>query len=478
MEIKQLSKEKEDEVVDSIKTAIGYTNDGMSPSEAIQKVASAKKFNPELTKRMVEVFNNSKTLAMFKDAGFDRTTSFPIADAQVILNNMYPDEVDISETKSAAACLSSYIRKDKDYTKKAAVKLPKIEVEEYPRELSRIMKQADANRDLDIRAIDTAKFDADIMYEDIMRKIASLKSYFTYTYSRPFDKVESEVLALWGETGKQAMDTIYEYGKFEKSASVKRAENATDQIVDEKIAPLPQIAALIKTCAEYGEKKEDISRMEKGFKNTWDSLYKKIAQIKLSLSEEDVDQDPFDLLVVKSAENADILGTDELDRLKSERNTAIATAANKGATAASAKSDANAARKETTKAQQELRQEKAKKITPKDVYSSPELIKYLDPDFERELKGLKMSSLITDLITNDPVLSEEDPDQIITLFNELSAIAPSIAAEPIMVRSLLRYYVNQMKEGGPGIDRFEINNILDMEKRLRENRTFIPEVNI
>lgn len=92
-----MTRSEERELMMAVREALGYVEDSgargcCSPSDAITKVASARNLPPEHIRRVVEAFNVSTTLAHFKEAtGEDRAASFPLADADVVLSKLYPD---------------------------------------------------------------------------------------------------------------------------------------------------------------------------------------------------------------------------------------------------------------------------------------------------------------------------------------------------------------------------------------------------
>jgi hypothetical protein len=92
--MKPLSRQEESRLIGSVEEAIGYTNNGMSPNEAIEKVARDRQYTPEYINRMVQAFNKSKSVFMLKKASADtRANAFDIADASVIIKNIYEPEM-------------------------------------------------------------------------------------------------------------------------------------------------------------------------------------------------------------------------------------------------------------------------------------------------------------------------------------------------------------------------------------------------
>jgi hypothetical protein len=86
-----LSPDGEKALVTAIEQSIRLTHDGLSPNDAITKVAQDNQFGPELIRRMAETFNKTLSVHKFKTAGVDddRAQVFDLADAGVIIQNIY-----------------------------------------------------------------------------------------------------------------------------------------------------------------------------------------------------------------------------------------------------------------------------------------------------------------------------------------------------------------------------------------------------
>jgi hypothetical protein len=87
-----------------------------------------------------------------------------------------------------------------------------------------------------------------------------------------------------------------------------------------------------------------------------------------------------------------------------------------------------------------------------------------DPSMESERKAIRAKMLLKDLMTNDEVLSQQDPATVIKAFNEIAALAPRSAESPLTMRALLRKSVEQ-----GSVDPMEITNITNIEKAIRES---------
>jgi hypothetical protein len=67
------------------------------------------------------------------------------------------------------------------------------------------------------------------------------------------------------------------------------------------------------------------------------------------------------------------------------------------------------------------------------------------------------------MLANDELLSGADPKQVVEYYNQLSEVAPRLAAHPLAARSLVRRWVGQ-----GGVDPHEVDQLLGMENRMKE----------
>lgn len=88
-----------------------------------------------------------------------------------------------------------------------------------------------------------------------------------------------------------------------------------------------------------------------------------------------------------------------------------------------------------------------------------------DPTHEFELRRIRSTAMLHDLMRNDPVLSERDPEEVLGAFTELQSLAPRLLHEPSMARMLLRKHLAQ-----GGVDVHELKQIADGELTIRRAR--------
>lgn len=88
--MKNLSKADEKKLIDATEQAIQYSNTGLSPNDAIEKVAREYNYTPPFIKLIASAFNKSKHVFFCKTASPDRRSAeFPLADPKVIIDNIY-----------------------------------------------------------------------------------------------------------------------------------------------------------------------------------------------------------------------------------------------------------------------------------------------------------------------------------------------------------------------------------------------------
>lgn len=61
-----------------------------------------------------------------------------------------------------------------------------------------------------------------------------------------------------------------------------------------------------------------------------------------------------------------------------------------------------------------------------------------DPAQEQELAGIRAESMLSNMINSDDVLAHQDPNVVISHYNELSQLAPNLMQQPAAARAILR----------------------------------------
>lgn len=76
--------------------------------------------------------------------------------------------------------------------------------------------------------------------------------------------------------------------------------------------------------------------------------------------------------------------------------------------------------------------------------------------------------MLQDLITQDPIISEADPDAVASVYNSILATSPQVANNKEVVRSILRQAVNSVATSP-----FDAQTWANLEKTQREGARLV-----
>jgi hypothetical protein len=452
----------EKRVVSAMEQAVKLANDGATPNDAIIKVATEEKLGSEFVRRMVEAFNISKTLSHFKNASADggRAEAFPLADANEILGQMYPTVPDTPATKAAAAEHPYYmdpfsgVDPDADFMKVAGELPPLVLTDKpcdpYPRRQEVIDGEALSK----LAALDRTQANAERAH--ITSTFASLGDLDkTAAYWRQlsppvsFAEADMRVQARHGRMGKAAMDLIYESAGLKKMGTARFEGTITQQLIYPLDGPYPLIDALIEKAAAVVDTADQLV-------NATDAVEK----IGAPLEPEESDMDA---LVQDAGGGAPRPFDQSLSTEKQAVDPLFMTAmmANRALKSAPQRTEAD------------LEREALEEV--------------FDPQHESELAQIRAQTMLTDLMTNDPVISkfvaqEGGQDAVLQAYNEISEFAPESAAKPLVLRQMLREALSSgIREGGeitPQLDTQRVEQLGSIEKRIGEgaDRTTGPDI--
>lgn len=87
-----------------------------------------------------------------------------------------------------------------------------------------------------------------------------------------------------------------------------------------------------------------------------------------------------------------------------------------------------------------------------------------DPEHEAELTRIKTQAMMSDFMSNDPVISTYDPDEVTEAYNQIVQMAPRSAQQPAVMRGLIRKMLQQQDAMEP----FEAEQVAKIEKTLKD----------
>lgn len=461
MEIEKLSKDDERRIVGALEDAIRFTNAGAVPNDALQKVAEDNKFPPEIVRRMTEAYNTSRTLAHLKAAkAEEKGNSFPLADAQVILDRMYPRLV-VSPVKSAQLreVPAEYGRpEERDFFKKTAEALPRVKIDPYPesewiqshqlfdRKLS-MVKEADALK---------SSYRQAIWKLDSLVKEAS--DYFGRMDRLPFKEVERNMVAEFGEVAKPLMDMVYTRAQLKEA---RLAGPARRLMFDLREEPYPVLVGAIDSAKQAAARASEVVDSERRYVQF-------MKEAGLPLPPEPVKEACLldDLLLGKvhrPFEDNPLLpgAVKEAEEVQVEMGGPAERPFAKGALLGSIADNAETA----VMGALGLSDPKAEGAMGRAVSEAS------DPIHESRLRTIGVQAMLNDFMANDPIISGYDPDQITAAYNQFSQLSPNVAQQPAVARAVLR----NMLQSEALLQPHEAGQLVELNRELQE-RSFAPQI--
>lgn len=415
--IDRLSKRDEEGVVDAIAESIKLANDGMEPSEAIAKSASARGYNRNFATRMVEAFNVSKSMKHHKESeGEKRADTFSLADAKRVHAIMFPEKVDTPAEKSASVWMpvECGIVEDKYYFLDRAPTAEKhAEVNTWKeQDPNSLMTRAYGEVEHKKLALQQATNEARDLRELALKELIKLSDYYRSIEPRePFDNLESAALQSYGEQIRPAMDLVYMTSKAASFGHV-RASGPSKAVPKLSIDPYKLLSSAMGCQQQYLAKQ---------------------AALQAQRAE-----------VAKFVERVDLAG-----RLMAKGG----------------------------QVRPLLSGMLANKALSKQLGGGDSLYDALltatesleDPSLEAERKSIRAKMLLKELMESDEVLSQQSPEDVVNAFNEIASLAPRAAESPMTMRALLRKRIEQ-----GSVDPMDITNIANLENTMRESEQPTP----
>jgi len=88
------------------------------------------------------------------------------------------------------------------------------------------------------------------------------------------------------------------------------------------------------------------------------------------------------------------------------------------------------------------------------------------PEHKRKMDSIRVKSMLNDMLSNDDIISQYDPDEVYKVFNDLRATAPEVMLRPSTARSFVRETLAKGQLGS-----YDLNPLMSYEKDLMRNVT-------
>lgn len=420
----------------------GLVNDGSEPDDAIAKIASDMKIPAGHIDLVAHAYNTGRTNMQRKSNTnvFDKAAEFTVANPANIIAKMFKQEKSAQEKFRSTSVSSEYTREPTWTSNKPLVKsASRLDltdgktVEPYAKETEGDAKKAYNEISFCKKSVDSFRVDATKLRDDIYKDVYSLVDFFKTAGNVPFVDVKTNVSLLFDKAGTVIMDLVKErYPACEKQASLKKWSSA-----NKNSEPYKTVARLVENIEVY----TDVT-------NKLVKAAELVSEMEAALLR------PF----VRSPRHSILNGIIPSSTEKVAFGSVLGSAASRGVDLLQGS---------------EIAKEVATQFpgtTPTDKLLRKDLQKMYDPEHESNLRNAQVHSMLHDLISNDDVISGHHPEDTLRIYNELSQVAPRVASQKMFVRSHLR---KRLQYGGDQVDPFEIIQLLDAEKKLKD-RDDIP----
>lgn len=440
MAINKLNKQAEQRLTAALEKVAELVADGVTPNDAIVKIASAEGIPAGHINLMVSAFNTGRTETQRKvcDDVFEKAAEFDLADAESILKEMYPDSVKTAaEVRTESVISPEYGLPPvwhRDLVKKATFNqtLPPLqtksgkvvtEVAPLPVDPMSLMKKAHAGMKDRQREIENRRGEVSNLHDTLLDSITKLAEYFKRPGCEPFLSVKNNMVRTFGKQASMLFSILESRNR--QLAKQASSDREYFSLVNFQQEPYSLVRNCMDVAAKYLDKKASFEDFEKKAKAEMEELILPFGEV----------QDPQATYgVLESAEKRSFIET-PLTKAYDD--------ATKGIYKDIAGMDVFDKEKARAKAMEALQ----------------------DPAHTARLRNMQTSALLTDLMANDEIISSYDPEEVIHHYNEISQIAPRASSQEGVVRAVLR---KRLAGGQSAIDPFEVGQLLDMENKIKD----------
>jgi hypothetical protein len=431
--MRQLSKQAEAKLLGAIEKAAERVNAGDEPNAAIIKIAADENMPAGHVQLMVHAYNTGRTTTQREKGAStnEKSADFKLADADVILEALFPKEVKTAaEMVKAAAVSTEYAIPPTDFIARryagmqkaasAAVALPEKTWTPPPRDEHAAAMRANSEKQAAKRAEEELRRQATAAYGKAASAMEQLHEYFRRPGNMAFQDAVRETGLRHGDAAVSVLKKVSAvYPHIEKQAAngknvfghcepCELAQNVLAAVEDYNTA---QQRVPVKTAAAKKGEPDTI---------TGSVLYNPLEE-SLELKKADASSSLWPMSVTR-----------QLGQTMFEGGSSY------------------------VKSPDQMRGDAFQDIT--------------DPDHDRKLRSIRAQGVLADLVTNDPVISGHDPREVATAFNELAEVAPNFMDSGATVQALLR----KRLEAGQLAD-FDIKQLMDMEKLRAEKQKAVVQ---
>jgi hypothetical protein len=434
--VKTLSKQHEESLIGAVKQAVSYVDgDGMTPDQAIEKVARSNKWNRELIKLAAHAYNTGRQTAQRETSTslMDKFAAFPLVDPTKVIKKIWPGSVKSAADEALETSVSdeynappAWIGRESPnaHLKTAEFKLvdtPPAPLEPDPEQ---VMKRA-YNIHLDHkRTVETARTEAGVAHDRLLQSMGELGDYFRKNAHdrHSFANIEHAVRTYYPASARTLMDYVHQRNG---GKEVRAADSPMPTVrMDRDAAPFTLLDHCMDCAKAVKTAEAEHANAQAAMQKQGEAL-RPFAQTPSPLAGNQTHS-----LIPEGAvetKQANILGGAALG---------IAT-------------------------QDMLNRAMADLPEPTAKLREDELLELTDPRHEDELRRIRAQALLSEMM-QDPVIGGHEPHEVFRAYNELSQAAPRLSTQAMSVRPMLR----RILQGD--VEPFEAKEVTEIEKGLRD----------
>lgn len=428
----RLTKESEQRISAALVEVANMTNQGMHPNDAIEKVAAEKRIPGGQVQLMVRAFNNGQTLGHFRahDELQEKAASFPLADADVIMEKLFPSEVKTAAAKLHETMVSGdYQMSPRGWMqrRKAAAaaekavslreKMAAVEKVAYPRDTRRADRQAATSLQDVRRGIEAAKLAAINASYDAMHAVDALTNHFRAPGTLPVHGVMKRASAVLGPRAERLLQRVAAHKFVKESQDVEHD-------VDWDAAPYSLVKAALDAFDRFTEAHKNYLKVEEAAPEKRAEILRPFGQTSG--------------VITGSAWDGQSLTKEAVGAA------GLVAAGAIGGTARGL----------------------ASTFAPKSIESmvQDELAELGSPEHEDKLRAIRAQTMIHELMSSDSVIGGYPYEDVLDAYNHLAEVAPRSMQHSVMAQALLRKYLEQAQAIGP----FDVDQMLDVEHKITQ----------
>ena len=452
-----------DKLMSALQDSVGHLNSGMTPNESVAKAASDADFNTEQTRRLCETFNTARTIYHFQSKPDAKEASFPLADQDEVLGIIFSapiksavvddifhdySEYEVKEVMAKAAQedtplfpspLENSLPVMNDTTRQAMIN-------ENARRTNRIVDTQNRLAD----GADSEADQSDILADTKIAKLAAEISahcelHGTDKYAR-FLGVQANMV----NTHAPFMAMLAQHIQHKVAASSAKVIDDRDLASWNKVAH--EITDMKQAAANLRAVSQEVRKEAAAYRQEFDNLFKPESELKEGVFDDILRGDI--KAAGKSKPNSffslSSLGFGGAEEPKSKPTSNVESQINavNDIAASAAKHPADMAMSTISSA-----------LTPKNNTGK----------MMERLKNQQREVLMQDLITNDPYISEADPQMVANIYQQLAQLSPEVSTNKEVVRAILRQGIHSA-----AISPYDASAMVDLEKTIREVNGTLP----